>query len=91
MDDIRPKVPAVPVCLFDQLRRHMRDGGYTWKTEKTYLHWIRRFILFHGKQHPARLSGRHINEFLSYRANEGGCSPAEQGLALNAPVLRPRV
>ena len=86
MDDIRPKVPAVPVRLFDQLRRHMRDGGYAWKTEKTYLHWIRRFILFHGKQHPARLSGTHINEFLSQLANEGGCSPATQRIALNALI-----
>ena len=32
MDDIRPKVPVAPVRLFDQLRRHMRDGGYRWKT-----------------------------------------------------------
>ena len=43
----------------------MRDAGYAWKTEKTYIHWIRRYILFHGKQHSARLSEAHINQFLS--------------------------
>ena len=86
MDDIRPNVPAAPVRLFDQLRRHMRDHGYAWKTEKTYLHWVRRFILFHGKQHPARLSARHVNEFLSNLANEGHCSPATQRVALNALI-----
>jgi hypothetical protein len=32
MDDIRPKVPAAPVRLFDQLRRHMCDSGYAWRT-----------------------------------------------------------
>lgn len=90
MDDIRPKVTAAPVRLFDQLRRHMRDGGYAWKTKKTYLHWICRFIVFHGKQHPARLSGRHLNEFFSNPANEGQCSPAMRPIALNAPILRLR-
>ena len=86
MDDIRPNVPAAPFRLFDQLRRHMRDGGYAWKTEKTYLHWIRRFVLFHRKQHPARLSGRHVSEFLSHLANERHCSPATQRIALNALI-----
>jgi hypothetical protein len=45
MDDIRPKVPVAPVRLFDQLRHHLRDGGYAWETEKTCLHWVRRFVL----------------------------------------------
>ena len=35
MDDIRPNVPAAPVRLLEQLRRHLRDGGYAWKTEQT--------------------------------------------------------
>lgn len=33
MDDIRPKLPAASVRLFDPLRRHRRDHGYAWKTE----------------------------------------------------------
>lgn len=84
--DIRPPVPAVPTRLLDQLRRHMRDGGYAWKTEKTYLHWIKRFICFHGKQHPRALSARHVEEYLSHLANERQCSPATQRIALNALI-----
>ncbi len=45
MDDIRPNVPVAPVRLFDQLRRHLRDGGYAGKMEMTSLHWVRRFVL----------------------------------------------
>ena len=86
MDDIRPLIPGKPVKLLDQIRRHMRDGGYAWKTEKTYIHWIRRFILFHRKQNPANMSARHVEEFLSNLANERSCSPATQRIALNALV-----
>jgi integron integrase len=86
MDDIRTVIPCKPVKLLDQIRRHMRDGGYAWKTEKTYIHWIRRFILFHSKQHPASMSARHVEEFLSNLANERSCSPSTQRIALNALV-----
>lgn len=86
MDDIRPSIPREPVRLLDRVRRHMRDAGYAWKTEKTYIHWMRRFILFHGKQHPSRMSSEHINGFLSSLANERNCSPATQRVALNSLI-----
>ncbi|MAC33140.1 MAG: recombinase XerD [Haliea sp.] len=86
MDDIRPVISANPTRLLDQIRRHMRDAGYAWKTEKTYIHWIRRYILFHGKQHPAKLSEAHISQFLSSLANEHSCSPSTQHIALNAII-----
>lgn len=70
MDDIRPAISASPPRLLDQIRRHMRDAGYAWKTEKTYIHWIRRYILFHSKQHPGRLSDAHISQFLSALARK---------------------
>ena len=79
MDDIRPAIPSNPIKLLDQIRRHMRDGGYAWKTEKTYIHWIRRFILFHRKQHPASMSAGHIDQFLSNLANERCCMDREYG------------
>ena len=83
---IRPPVPPWPSRLLDQLRRHMRDGGYAWKTEKTYIHWIVRFIRFHGKQHPTALSARHVEQYLSHLANERQFSPATQRIALNALI-----
>ena len=85
-DDIRPSLPARPARLLDQIRRHMRNGGYAWKTEKTYIHWIRRFIIFHKKQHPRALGAQHVEQYLSHLANERQCSPATQRIALNALI-----
>ena len=74
--DVPPFVPPQPVRLLDQLRRHMREAGYAWKTEKTYIEWIRRFIYFHGKQHPKALAELHVEQYLSYLAVDRNCSPA---------------
>ena len=38
--------------LLDQVRYAMRLKHYSLETEKSYVHWIKRYILFHGKQHP---------------------------------------
>lgn len=86
ISNIRPAVPARPIRLLDQLRRHMRDAGYAWKTEKTYVHWVTLFIRYHGKRHPATLSTVHIEQFLSHLANERQCSPAKQRIAFNALI-----
>ena len=38
--------------LLDQVREIIRRKHYARSTEKTYVLWIKRFILFHQKQHP---------------------------------------
>ena len=43
--------------LLDQVRDRLRVKHYSMRTEDTYLHWIRRFILFHGKKHPREMGG----------------------------------
>jgi integron integrase len=84
MDDIRHPIPISPTRFLDQLRQHMRDKGYAYQTEKTYLHWVRRFILYHNKQHPEAMGPVHVNQFLSYLGGERSWSPATQRIALNA-------
>ncbi len=86
MDDIRPSIPSGSQKFMDCLRRDLRDKGYSYQTEKTYVHWIKRFICFHGKQHPARMGAPHINRFLGSMAHDRHCSPATQRIALNALV-----
>ncbi len=86
MDDIRPSIAAGSTKFLDCVRKDMRDKGYAYQTEKTYIGWIRRFILFHGKQHPAKMDGGHINQFLSHLGHDRYCSPATQRIALNALV-----
>src|SRR5262249_9477040 len=51
--------------LLDQVRTAVRLRHYSLRTEDTYLHWIRRFMLFHGKRHPAEMGEKEIGQFLS--------------------------
>ena len=41
--------------LLDQVRDVIRRKHYSIRTEQTYVEWIRRFILFHKKRHPAEM------------------------------------
>src|SRR6185295_11903727 len=36
------------------------------RTEKAYSHWIRQYVLFHGKRHPAETGEVEINAFLTH-------------------------
>jgi site-specific recombinase XerD len=53
-------------------------------TEKAYMAWIRRYILFHGKRHPAEMEKLEIQAFLSHLAVNRAVSPATQNQALQA-------
>ncbi len=46
--------------------------------------WVRRYVLFHGKQHPAQLGGQAIAAFLSHLANEHRISLSTQNQAASA-------
>jgi len=70
--------------LLDQLRAAIRMRHYSLRTEETYLHWIERFILFHGKRHPQELGGQEISQFLSTLAVDHHVSASTQNQALCA-------
>jgi integron integrase len=86
MDDIRHKLQAKPTRFLDQLRLHIRQQGLAYKTEKTYIYWVKRFIYFHNKQHPKYLATIDIEAFLSHLAVQQFCSVNTQKIALNALV-----
>lgn len=75
---------AVQPKLLDQVRAAIRVRHYSIRTEKSYLDWIRRFILFHGKRHPKDMGKREVSDFLSYLATRRHVSPSTQNQALNA-------
>ena len=52
MDDIPTPIPTGSSRFMDQLRTDMRARGYAYPTERTYLHWIKRYILFNKRRHP---------------------------------------
>jgi integrase-like protein len=41
--------------LLDTVRDVIRRKHYSFRTEQTYVDWIRRFILFHRKRHPSEM------------------------------------
>jgi integron integrase len=57
------------------------------RTADSYVHWIRRFIVFHGKRHPRELGADEITAFLNHLAVEGGVASSTQNQALNAVVF----
>lgn len=73
-----------PKKLFDQLREAIRIKHYAYSTEKTYVHWAKRYILFHNKRHPAEMGAQEIEAFLSHLAQEGNASASTQNQAFNA-------
>src|SRR5262245_2424579 len=70
--------------LLDQARAAIRLRHYSLRTEDTYVHWMKRFIVFHGKRHPAEMGEKEIEHFLSALAVDQRVSAATQNQALNA-------
>ena len=70
--------------LLDQVRERIRVKHYSLRTEDAYLHWIRRFIFFHGKRHPREMGGPEVEAFLSHLATEGRVAASTQNQALSA-------
>ena len=73
--------------LFDLVRHKIQALHYSRRTEKTYIGWIRRYILFHGKRHPSQMGEKEINEFLSYLAVKKKVTASTQNQALCAIVF----
>ena len=70
--------------LLDQVRQLIRIRHYSIRTEETYVQWIRRYIVFHGKRHPKDMGSEELTQFLSDLAIRGKVSASTQNQALNA-------
>jgi site-specific recombinase XerD len=70
--------------LLDQVRESLRVKHYSARTEQTYVEWIKRFILFHGKRHPNEMGGKEIEAFITHLAVERHVATATQNQALSA-------
>jgi integron integrase len=78
------QISAKPPRLLDRVRAELRARHYSPRTEKAYVAWIRRFILFHGKRHPETMCEADIGGFLSHLASEAKVSAGTQNQALAA-------
>lgn len=76
-----------PPKLLEQARAVIRARHYSLRTEETYLSWMKRFILFHGKRHPRDMGTQEVQQFLSHLAVEGHVAASTQSQALSAIVF----
>jgi len=72
--------------LLEQVRESIRTKHYSYRTEKTYVDWIKRFILFHGKRHPKEMGAEEVQKYIIYLANERQVASSTQNQALSASV-----
>jgi hypothetical protein len=63
---------------------------YSYRTEQTYLDWIKRYLLFHQKKHPREMGKEEIKSFLTHLAVDKNVAAATQNQALNAILFLDR-
>ncbi|MBI1880119.1 MAG: integron integrase [Chloroflexi bacterium] len=73
-----------PPKLLDQVRHILRLKHYSYRTEETYLDWIKRFILFHHKRHPQEMGIPEIEAFLTHLAVRENVAASTQNQAFSA-------
>lgn len=76
-----------PPKLLDRVREAIRVRHYSVRTERVYVHWIKRYIFFHKVRHPVEMGAEEVRSFLSHLAVDQGLSASSQNQALNALVF----
>jgi integron integrase len=78
-----PPEPPKP-RLLDRVRQALRARHLSRRTEEAYVAWIRRFIFFHDKRHPAEMGAAEVTKFLTSLADDGQVAASTQNQALSA-------
>jgi len=73
-----------PPKLLDRVRERIRFKHYSVRTEEVYVQWVKRFVLHHGKRHPAQMGAAEVEAFLTHLAVAGRVSAATQNQARSA-------
>ena len=76
-----------PPKLLDQARNMIRRKHYSFRTEETYINWMKRYIFFHDKKHPRNMGVPEIEKFLTHLAVNEKVSAATQNQAFNALIF----
>ena len=56
--------------LLTQMSEVIRMKNYCISTEQTYIHWEKKFILFHNKKHPLEMGAKEVKQYLTYLATK---------------------
>lgn len=74
----------VSSSFLDSISAYMALRRYSKRTVEAYLYWIRYYIVYSGKRHPAEMGAAEVERFLTYLAVERSVAAATQSVALNA-------
>jgi len=85
--EVLPENRGASPKLMDQVRQVIRTKHYSYRTEKSYVGWIKQFIMFNGKKHPKEMGEAEINSFLTHLAVKRKVSASTQNQALCAIVF----
>lgn len=72
------------VSIFERLQQVLRRKHYSYRTEKTYIGWVKRFLHYFSQDSLNTLGVKEIEIFLTYLATEKGVSASTQNQALHA-------
>lgn len=84
MDERISDHPTRAPRLLKQVRDAIERRHYSPRTEETYVHWIKRFIHFHGKRHPLQMGEAEVTAFLNHLARDREVAASTQNQALSA-------
>ena len=70
--------------LLDQLRDVIRFKHDSYRTEESYIDWVRRFIIFRNKRHPKDMGAEEVQSFIAHLATQRTVSASTQNQALSA-------
>lgn len=83
---MKTETPTKPKLL-EQLRSELRYRHYAYQTEKSYLAWVKQYVIFHNKRHPGEMGGEQIKAFLTHLAVKRNVAASTQNQALCAIVF----
>ncbi len=70
--------------LFDTVRNALRTQHYAYRTEKTYMHWVKQYVRFVRPVHPRDAGENGVKRFLTHLAVDRKVSSTTQNQALAA-------
>lgn len=73
--------------LLDRVRNRIRLKHYSIRTEQSYVQRVNRFVLHHGKCHPAEMGAAEVEEFLTHLAVAGRLAASTRNQARSAPLF----
>src|SRR2546422_680241 len=69
---------VAPRTLLGRLRAAVRARHYSPRTEESYVGWVKRFVVFHGRRHPDQLGEAEVRAFLEHLAERVRVSASTQ-------------